>query len=137
MATKQCTNCGETKPISEFPRRGSGYQSHCKECSRAYIRKHYQSNKQYYLDKNKRKLERILVLVREAKSKPCADCGQSYPYYVMDFDHRPGEKKVAEIARLVPTKSIRRIVEEIAKCDVVCANCHRKRTFQKNRNLPV
>jgi len=55
----------------------------------------------------------------------------------MDFDHRPGEKKSLEVSRLTLTKSIRRVVEEIAKCDVVCANCHRIRTFEKKqRKLP-
>ena len=128
---KQCSKCGQVKPLAEFSRRGLGYRGHCKDCSKAYIREHYRNNKQYYLDKNKRKQDKLLAIVRHAKSKPCADCGQTYPYYVMDFDHREGEHKVLEIAKLIHSRSIRRILAEIAKCDVVCANCHRKRTFAR------
>jgi hypothetical protein len=49
---------------------------------------------------------------------------------VMEFDHREGEEKNAEISRLV-NFSIKRIEEEISKCDLVCSNCHRERTFQR------
>lgn len=128
---KVCTKCGQTKALADFNRRKNGYQSHCRECARAYIRQHYQANRAYYREKNKRKLQRIFTLVRSAKDKPCADCGQSYPYYVMDFDHREGEIKTTEVTRLISTHSIRRVQEEIAKCDVVCSNCHRVRTFKR------
>jgi hypothetical protein len=61
---------------------------------------------------------------------PCADCGCDYPSYVMDFDHVRG-KKVANIAKLVSAcRPLLMIQDEIAKCDIVCANCHRLRTHQ-------
>ncbi len=63
-------------------------------------------------------------------SFPSADCGIQYPYYVMDFDHREGETKVINLAsasRMTRPK----ILEEIAKCDVVCSNCHRERTHRR------
>lgn len=68
-------------------------------------------------------------LLREQKSKPCLDCGVSYPYYVMDFDHVRGEKlfNLSEVVNGAQSKKV--ILEEIAKCEVVCANCHRIRTF--------
>lgn len=70
--------------------------------------------------------------VRAAKDRPCADCGGEYPSFVMDFDHVRGEK-VASIAvltyKLAATRAgLARLVAEMAKCDVVCANCHRVRT---------
>jgi hypothetical protein len=74
---------------------------------------------------------RLKEHVRRQKMKPCADCGNSYPYYVMDFDHRPGEEKKFEIADFLATKVVSNyaaVDAEIAKCDVVCANCHRVRT---------
>jgi hypothetical protein len=71
-------------------------------------------------------------VIREAKSVPCADCGHSYPHYVMDFDHREGEIKLFNIASRVrgnvTAPRLEAIRQEIAKCDVVCANCHRERT---------
>ena len=66
----------------------------------------------------------------EAKAKPCFDCGVSYPPYVMDFDHRPGEDKLMEVGRMRSQGAAHeKILAEIAKCDLVCANCHRERTF--------
>lgn len=72
--------------------------------------------------------------IREAKNKPCMDCGKSYPAYVMDFDHL-GEK-LFNIGSAVRERivSLEAIQLEIAKCDVVCSNCHRERTFGKSRD---
>lgn len=63
------------------------------------------------------------------KRKPCMDCGIEYPPYVMDFDHVRGVKEFP-ISEGVMKSSIR-ILLEVAKCDVVCANCHRIRTFTR------
>lgn len=74
-------------------------------------------------------------IIRKAKDVPCADCGQSFPTHCMDFDHRPGVDKVANIGASVArwASDPAALIAEIAKCDVVCANCHRKRTFSKER----
>lgn len=51
---------------------------------------------------------------------------------VMDFDHLDGHKKVANIAVLVYRhQSLRMVMEEIKKCEVVCSNCHRVRTHKR------
>lgn len=99
------------------------------EKQRAAKRRYYDRNKHVYLEKNRRKRKRMKALAREAKSVPCMDCGQRYPYFVMDFDHR--EHKRALIPRLINSLSLRRLEAEIAKCDVVCSNCHRSRTFRR------
>ena len=68
--------------------------------------------------------------LQQHKDVPCKDCGGEYPAYVMDFDHRELDEKlfsVSEGYRL----SMSRLMAEIAKCDVVCANCHRERTHQQ------
>ena len=66
--------------------------------------------------------------IRELKEKsPCMDCGSYYPYYVMDFDHVRGRKH-KNVMELIPTLSKKKIDEEIAKCEIVCSNCHRVRT---------
>ena len=69
------------------------------------------------------------LIVIEAKSVPCADCKGCYPYYVMDFDHIRG-KKLKGISQM-GTAGRSLLLAEIAKCDVVCANCHRIRTFRR------
>ncbi len=69
--------------------------------------------------------------IRDLKEKsPCRDCGKFYPYYVMDFDHVRG-KKHANVMELIPTLSKKKIDEEIAKCEIVCSNCHRIRTHMR------
>lgn len=79
---------------------------------------------------HRKRREEALQLVREAKKKPCADCGREYPHYVMDLDHVRGEKLFNLSAAIKGNRSRAAILAEIAKCDVVCANCHRERTHQ-------
>jgi hypothetical protein len=80
--------------------------------------------------------ERYRTVIRDAKSVPCADCGIQYPHYVMDFDHRPEEEKLFNIGMMVSYRPAMQVfLDEIAKCDVVCANCHRERTFQRSLNI--
>jgi len=65
----------------------------------------------------------------QAKSHPCTDCGRVYPSYVMDFDHVRGEK-IGEVGQMIHRRW--EIIEaEIAKCDLVCSNCHRMRTHER------
>jgi hypothetical protein len=74
------------------------------------------------------------ALVNDAKNKPCMDCQVEYPPFVMDLDHRPNETKVAGVAQLVNRHaSLAKIREEILKCDAVCANCHRLRTWMRKQ----
>jgi hypothetical protein len=73
--------------------------------------------------------------VREQKDVPCSDCGQRYPYYVMQFDH-VGDDKVANITTLLRTCGWEKLRAEVAKCDVVCANCHSERSHQRTRTAP-
>jgi lysyl-tRNA synthetase class I len=69
--------------------------------------------------------------IQELKSKtPCMDCKINYPYYVMDFDHVRGRKH-KNVMELISTLSKKKIDEEIAKCEIVCSNCHRIRTHQR------
>jgi hypothetical protein len=72
--------------------------------------------------------------LRDIKGRtPCADCKIQYPYYVMDFDHVRG-KKHANVMELVQTLSKKKIDEELAKCEIVCSNCHRVRTHMRKIN---
>jgi hypothetical protein len=70
--------------------------------------------------------------MQSLKEKPCTDCKESYPYYVMDFDHRAGEEKLYEPNKLTLVGSMRVVIEGLAKCDVVCSNCHRIRTHERS-----
>jgi hypothetical protein len=119
---KLCPRCGEVKPPDSFARRrGENRQSYCRACRREYQR-------------GRPRLLLAKRLVREAKARPCADCGVPYPRYVMDLDHRPGTNKRANLSILAKCGSACEVIlEEIAKCDVVCANCHRTRTYTRKQ----
>jgi lysyl-tRNA synthetase class I len=73
----------------------------------------------------------LIKYIQEMKSSsPCLDCKLSYPYYVMDFDHVRGRKQ-KNVMELINTLSKKKIDEEIAKCEIVCSNCHRIRTHKR------
>lgn len=76
-------------------------------------------------------IQRNYAFVQNIKTEsPCTDCGLHYPYYVMHFDHL-GDKthKVSRLANA--GASIDRLKLEIAKCELVCANCHAIRTHER------
>jgi hypothetical protein len=62
----------------------------------------------------------------------CLDCGEKYPYFMLDLDHISDNKKFSLSAYRNHTSSMEIIKEEISKCEVVCANCHRLRTYQRS-----
>jgi len=75
------------------------------------------------------------VMVAKLKSEtPCADCGGVFPACCMDFDHLPGSVKTNSVGTMVAHGHNREaVLAEIAKCDLVCANCHRIRTASRRR----
>lgn len=79
--------------------------------------------------------DRNREIVKKAKNRPCLDCGQKLPSYCMDFDHVRGEEKVTNIGAAIAkwASSPELLIKEIAKCDVVCSNCHRIRTFTRKK----
>ena len=72
---------------------------------------------------------RMRTIIAAAKGAPCADCGKHFPACAMDLDHVRGRKKFnVSTVQLAYGTSLRSLHEEIEKCDVVCANCHRIRS---------
>lgn len=67
-------------------------------------------------------------IVKIKESAPCADCGVNYPACVMDFDHLENKEFNLGNGRYV---SVDRLYAEIAKCEIVCSNCHRIRTHNR------
>lgn len=70
-------------------------------------------------------------------NQPCMDCRQSYPHYVMDWDHRPGETKLFGVGTASGNRSRQAVLDEITKCDLVCSNCHRERTYRRRVDAPI
>lgn len=81
----------------------------------------------------KSRYRRMKAVVDAIKDVPCMDCGNKFPSECMDFDHRNPSEKVAKVSLLL-TYSLSRVLNEVEKCDIVCANCHRIRT---NKRLMV
>ena len=99
----------------------------------AYNRLHYEANKHLYKERaRKRKAavvrQRMRLLVEYWRENPCTDCGETDPL-VLEFDHLAD--KAFDISRALPDRSWQSILAEIAKCQVVCANCHRRRTARR------
>lgn len=89
------------------------------------------SNPEYNRDRRAKRM----AVIREHKDVPCADCGQRYPHFVMDFDHVRGEKSFGlGDGGKGRDMGLQKVLEEIDKCDVVCANCHRYRTFSSTKD---
>lgn len=96
---------------------------------RQYNEKNREKNLAYA---QKRQAERQEFL-NKIKDVPCKDCGETFPPYCMDFDHTQGVKE-GNISEM-KSYSIEKILAEVAKCDIVCSNCHRIRTFNRNNQL--
>jgi hypothetical protein len=64
----------------------------------------------------------------------CKDCKVHYPHYILEFDHRPGAKKIDLVYRVLRKYGKDAAWKEVKKCDVVCANCHKQREYERNNN---
>lgn len=89
----------------------------------------------------RRSAQRVQYLAELKLAKGCMDCGYRLHHVALDFDHRDGETKEFTIAQAIGTCKWERILKEVEKCDVVCANCHRIRTHirkerSEQRRLP-
>lgn len=134
---KSCSICGELRCVEDFNwrSRDKGVRmKYCRGCQHKFSRNHYAANKNDYLKRNERRRQRHAELIRQAKSVPCADCKHEYPFYVMEFDHVKGDKR-RHVSRMA-TLGLKAILTEIDKCEVVCSNCHKARTW-KRKNAPV
>jgi hypothetical protein len=115
---KLCAKCNQERPLEDFQTRSDspiGKRSTCKSCKAKYLRE---------------QRAKVRQVIYEAKAHPCTDCGVQYPPWVMDFDHIKG--KEFGVSRMVSARiGLDRIHAEIAKCELVCSNCHRQREHDR------
>jgi hypothetical protein len=103
-----------------------------KEKKREYQNKWCRDRKYGTISRNRSKLRNIEFVRKYKENKPCDDCGKYFHFFVMDFDHREGETKIENVAQLAHKGyALDKLIAEIEKCDLVCANCHRLRTFRR------
>jgi hypothetical protein len=132
---KICTKCQCKKDLLSFPAKKKskdGHASWCRDCFKASWEKRYYENHQHYRDSHNRSRNQIREqnarMVFEHLSKhPCIKCGESDPV-VLEFDHRDESEKTESVSNLIRNSSWMRIELEIKKCDVLCANCHRRKS---------
>jgi hypothetical protein len=135
---KWCPKCEQYKnPITEFNKKHGQPQSWCKECNRKRARQYYADNREEHIAEIKRRNAKLLKrnqkwLIKYLLRHPCVDCDEAN-ILVLEFDHlRDKKEQLSKLIRRVV--SVDRLKEEIAKCEVVCANCHRIRTSVRNNN---
>ncbi len=134
---KFCKNCNTNKEDSEFNKRKNKLQSSCRSCQKSKWNVYYSNienriihNKKSVVRKNEHK-----DIINKIKDNPCTDCKQKFSPWIMDFDHINNDKK-SDVCSLIKLKaSLKTILIEISKCELVCANCHRDRTYKRlNKN---
>lgn len=132
---KVCRVCSRELPTSSFYKRSSskdGLQKECKECKSSYQSTWYSLNKDSQLRRVSANKHKYRSDLRELKdNKPCTDCGVSFPYFVLEWDHLPENEKLSDVSRLSRSGSKKQAIIEIEKCELVCANCHRYRTHSR------
>jgi hypothetical protein len=135
-AAKRCCTCKQVKPLDEFNKRKrskDGRQGSCRDCNKAYHYKHWDRHMAQIRERSKQVLERNRrLMVEYLRAHPCVDCGET-DIIVLEFDHL--RDKSANVSSLMMRKNEwQRVLNEIAKCQVVCANCHRRRTARRSNN---
>ena len=135
---KRCSRCGQSKPKSEFYKdRASrdGLGTYCKDCSNARSKEYHARNKTAIRKRakayqNEHRLSQKLQLLG---GRVCQECGEGHPACLV-FHHRDPSTKLFNFnAPDLVGHSATEIEEELAKCDVLCANCHRKLHWRQNR----
>ncbi len=139
---KICTSCKQEKELIEFNKnksRKDGHNNICRICSNIKSKDYYNNNtKEHKINVVKRNLkyrnnirEFLLSFLNQNKCKDCGNCD----IRVLEFDHLPEFIKEYNISDMLRNSlSINLIKQEIKKCEVVCANCHRIRTNQRQNN---
>jgi hypothetical protein len=134
---KRCCTCHEDKDLSEYNKnktRKDGLNTICRECSKARSKQYYRENRQHHKKetmarKNIHTLRNRQFRWDYVSTHPCVDCGESDPV-VLEFDHL-GDKKKCISYMVGMGYSLKSIKEEVAKCEVRCANCHKRKTARE------
>ena len=133
---RQCAKCKEYFAEDAFSWKSQVralLSSYCKSCNKYYQQAHYLANKEIYAAKrrvhsSKVRKENHLKLLKYLQNHPCVDCGEIDPV-VLEFDHQKPGDKVKEIGNMLSGAAAwTSIWSEIQKCEVRCANCHKRKT---------
>jgi 5-methylcytosine-specific restriction endonuclease McrA len=134
---KNCTLCQTQKDLSQFNKKSSnkdGLQNVCRECNAKRSKQYYAENREKHLKIIRKRSNKVIAnnqkyIVEYLQNNPCVDC-KEFDIIVLEFDHQRDKNK--NISSLVSEGySLDTVKKEIEKCEVVCANCHRRRTAKE------
>lgn len=130
-----CNKCKQEKDWGEFhwEKKGVKRSKRCKSCQKELSSSHYKRNSDDYKNnRNSYRTRNKRYIFEYLKTHHCVSCGESDPV-VLEFDHRDPTKKEFNISSSPSRRvSLKKLQEEIDKCDVLCANCHRRKTAKDN-----
>jgi hypothetical protein len=134
MNTKTCYKCKQELPISQFrcnKSRKDGLQVYCKDCDKLKQSEWYQKNKVSCINKSKICRKRKRDWWHDFKSQlKCNRCDENHPA-CLHFHHINPSEKEADLSQVVLVWSKKRIITEVNKCEVLCANCHAKEHYTR------
>lgn len=136
---QKCAKCQKEKELEEFYLYKSGpngRQRHCIDCKKQFDREHFQRHPERRLARNRVAIQKDQQLIAVAKSTGCAKCNELRSY-VLDLHHIDPSDKENDVSSL-KGRSVK-LIKELEKCIVLCANCHREfHHFQRmDENLTV
>lgn len=134
---KKCYTCQTQKNESDFNKnkvRKDGLNSICKDCNKARSKQYYKENLiKHKKEVRKRKIKHLKNIQKQIleylEKNPCVKCGED-DILVLEFDHLR-DKKLEITSMIRNTLSWNTIREEINKCQVLCANCHKRKTAEQ------
>lgn len=131
---KICNKCSRDLDDSAFCMKRGKLNTQCRDCVAKYY-KTYVNDSPTRREKMKKHFSKYKQSVKEyvrslKEGKPCVDCGGVFHFAAMDFDHLPGFTKSCTVS-LMASASRETVDREVAKCELVCANCHRVRTYKR------
>lgn len=131
-----CTKCHAEKPFEQFnhvKNNQTGYGTICKECLNKKNKTYRDQNPDYFKKKKEQYAQQGKEFVNNLKNKPCIDCGKTFPPECMEYDHLLNKVEIIGYAYRKWSKT--HLLEEIAKCELVCVLCHRNRTYLRKQEV--
>jgi hypothetical protein len=128
-AKKLCIKCELREVMMDYVRQKPGV--YCHKCQDEIYREEYKRNRPGRLVKLRNKSKENKAFIRELKTNAgCMDCGECYPFYVMEFHHLNPQFKTKSISQMMGyTRET--LLKEISKCVLLCSNCHRIRSYSE------
>lgn len=131
---KACSRCKIKKQNSDFnksTKNSDGLHAYCRDCHKQHYKDNADRHKTRVAIRNKRITKELQNIMWEYLQHGCVDCGEKN-IVVLDFDHVTGEK-ISSVTELMRRKVSEKVIKnEIDKCEVRCANCHRIKTEERN-----